>query len=58
VTGTVTRTASQSVAGARVQVFCPSWSAQCLNASFALADVVTDQNGNFQLTLAEPPPAP
>jgi hypothetical protein len=55
VTGTVTRTAMQSVAGARVQVFCPSWSAQCLNASFALADVVTDQNGNFQLTLAEPP---
>ena len=55
VIGAVTRSANQPVANARVQVFCPAWSAQCLNASFALADVVTAADGSFQLRLAEPP---
>ncbi len=54
VSGTVMSTKGGVVPNARVQIFCPPWSAQCVSPDFALADVVSDGNGAFHLGLPEP----
>jgi len=53
-TGSVTASAGGAISGALIQVFCPAWSSQCLDPSFALADTISDRTGRFQLRLAEP----
>jgi hypothetical protein len=42
--------------GAFVQVFCPASSARCLDPTLALAEVFSDANGGFTVTLPVPGP--
>jgi hypothetical protein len=56
VRGTVTLE-NAAVRGATVQAFCAVWSARCGDASFSLADTVTDADGRYELRVPDPDPA-
>ncbi len=53
--GTVTVSAGGTVGGALVQVFCPSTSTKCLDATFSLAEALTRADGSYDLALPDPP---
>ena len=43
------------IGGVLMQVFCPSTSTKCLDATFPLAEAVTRSDGSFVLLLPDPP---
>jgi hypothetical protein len=53
--GTISGTNGGGVGGVLMQVFCPSTSTRCLDATFPLAEAVTRSDGSFVLMLPDPP---
>jgi hypothetical protein len=54
VRGAVTSNSGQAIPGARIQAFCPVWSARCADPNFSLADVTSGADGSFELRVPEP----
>ncbi len=52
--GTIVGGSGSGIGGVLVQVFCPSTSSKCLDATFAVADAVTRSDGTFDLALPDP----
>jgi len=54
VRGVVTSSGGLAIGGARIQAFCPVWSARCGDASFSLADAISGADGSFELRVPDP----